>query len=113
MPHYEPGSRRTHPTSSAILEVEDLYRFAGNSTYTEPTAGHASYSGCLVGHDLALAPLAHLDICACDLLELVPPAVVLTRSVVPMPAIGRLELDAAESIPNRLNGAAPDKNGGC
>lgn len=101
----------TYLTGGGIFEIEDLYRFAGNGTRAERAAGHPSYAGCLVSQDLALAPFVNVDFCVWERLELASTTIVVPWPIVPMTSIGRLELDGAERIPNRGNGA-PDENGG-
>src|SRR5581483_9916783 len=105
-------SERTHATGGGIFEIENLDRFTGDSLCTQRAASHPRHAGLLIADDFTLAPGMNVDVRVRQCCELALPAIVMTRSIIPMTTIRRLKLDSAEGVANRVSGS-PDKYGGC
>src|SRR5262249_53663554 len=71
---------------------------------------HPGDTGVHVADQLALRPGVAVDLGVRDLLEQPATAVVVTRPVVPVPAVGRLELDRGQGVADRVGGT-PDQYG--
>src|SRR5207249_3400662 len=87
-----PGDR-SHLASFGNLEAEDLHGLAADRLGDR----HARRSGGRIDQHLDLTPLLGVELRVRQSRESVP-AVVVPRPVVPVTAVGDLELDAAEDI---------------
>src|SRR5579859_2461751 len=96
---------------SGILEIEDLLRLTANRL----GHGHASCSRRSIGQDFDPAPFVRIVFGFYNRREFFPAGIVLTWAVIPMSAIGYLELNAAQSVQRnlfRLRTGAKDENAG-
>ena len=102
--------QQADPARRLVHEVEDLDALAGGGVgrARQRAARHPGHAGGHIADDLALRPVLRVDLRMREGLELAATAGVLTRPVVPVPAIGWLELDGRQRVADRVVGT-PDQ----